>query len=69
MISNSQHQDPFEFNSWLLMSHADSQAKAGADIVMLDNYSPPELALDAKKLKDAFPHIIIEASGVSLGPS
>ena len=38
-------------------------ATAGADIIMLDNYSPTELKLDAEKIKKHFPAIIIEASG------
>lgn len=40
------------------------QAAAGADIVMLDNYdSPVALAGDARKLKEAHPHVLVEASG------
>jgi nicotinate-nucleotide pyrophosphorylase (carboxylating) len=38
-------------------------ASAGADIVMLDNYTPEELKVDAKKIKESHPHVIIEASG------
>ena len=41
------------------------QATAGADIVMLDNRSPGELADMAKALKTEFPSLIIEGSGVS----
>lgn len=40
------------------------QAAAGADIVMLDNYSAAALIEDGTRLKAAFPGIIIEASGV-----
>lgn len=36
---------------------------AGADIVMLDNFSPAEISRDAEKLKSKFPHVVIEASG------
>jgi len=39
-------------------------ARAGADIVMLDNYVQPEkLKHDAATLKQQFPHVLIEASG------
>ena len=38
-------------------------AKAGADIVMLDNFAPQQLKADAKALKQEFPHLLIEASG------
>jgi nicotinate-nucleotide pyrophosphorylase (carboxylating) len=39
-------------------------ARAGADIVMLDNYaSAPALIADAEKLKAAFPAVLVEASG------
>jgi len=38
-------------------------AKAGADIVMLDNFSPSQASSLAKKLKESYPHILIELSG------
>ena len=38
-------------------------ARAGADIVMLDNFEPTKLKEDAKSLKEEFPHLLIEASG------
>eukprot|EP01100_Stratorugosa_tubuloviscum_P007677 TRINITY_DN3171_c0_g3_i1.p1 TRINITY_DN3171_c0_g3~~TRINITY_DN3171_c0_g3_i1.p1 ORF type:complete len:290 (+),score=135.88 TRINITY_DN3171_c0_g3_i1:746-1615(+) len=38
-------------------------ASNGADIVMLDNMRPPKLHEEAQKLKEQFPHILIEASG------
>ncbi|CAB9496313.1 nucleotide pyrophosphorylase [Seminavis robusta] len=38
-------------------------AKAGADIVMLDNFQPEQLKKDAATIKQQFPHLIIEASG------
>jgi len=38
-------------------------ASAGADVVMLDNYSPEALKEDAKKVKQQHPHVLIEASG------
>lgn len=38
-------------------------ARAGADIVMLDNFAPEQLKADAKSLKQEFPHLLIEASG------
>jgi hypothetical protein len=40
------------------------QALAGADIVMLDNYTPARLAEDACELKREFPRVIVEGSGV-----
>jgi len=42
---------------------AEEAIAAGADIVMLDNFEPAELAEAAGKLKDAHPHVIIEGSG------
>ncbi|XP_074483717.1 nicotinate-nucleotide pyrophosphorylase [carboxylating]-like [Sebastes fasciatus] len=38
-------------------------ACAGADIVMLDNFQPQELHVAARALKEAFPTLVIEASG------
>jgi len=38
-------------------------AVAGADIVMLDNFSPCDVGLVASNVKTKFPHILIEASG------
>jgi nicotinate-nucleotide pyrophosphorylase (carboxylating) len=38
-------------------------AEAGAHIVMLDNFEPQQLKEDAKKLKEMYPHVIVEASG------
>mmetsp|Transcript_31360 Transcript_31360/g.47411 ORF Transcript_31360/g.47411 Transcript_31360/m.47411 type:complete len:291 (+) Transcript_31360:65-937(+) len=38
-------------------------SKAGADIVMLDNFEPNQLKNDAKLLKEQFPHVLVEASG------
>ena len=38
-------------------------AKAGADIVMLDNFSPDNAHLVAQQIKDQFPHVMIEVSG------
>jgi nicotinate-nucleotide pyrophosphorylase (carboxylating) len=40
-------------------------SESGADIVMLDNFSPNGLAPIAQRLKERFPHVLIEASGVS----
>lgn len=39
-------------------------AQAGADIVMLDNYTPERIAEDSALLKEQFPHLLVEASGV-----
>jgi nicotinate-nucleotide pyrophosphorylase (carboxylating) len=38
-------------------------AEAGADIVMLDNFTPEILRKDAEKFKEQFPHVLVEASG------
>jgi nicotinate-nucleotide pyrophosphorylase (carboxylating) len=38
-------------------------ARAGADIVMLDNFAPGALKVAAKALKAAFPSVLVEASG------
>ena len=38
-------------------------AEAGADIVMLDNFTPETLHPTAETLKERFPHLLIEASG------
>jgi len=37
--------------------------QAGADIIMLDNYTPLSLKDDAKEIKKLFPHTLVEASG------
>jgi len=37
--------------------------RAGADIVMLDNATPPSIHETARQIKEAYPHILIEASG------
>ena len=38
---------------------------AGADIVMLDNFTHETIPAAAKTVKDAYPHVLVEASGVS----
>eukprot|EP00581_Thalassiosira_minuscula_P029838 CAMPEP_0183778110 /NCGR_PEP_ID=MMETSP0739-20130205/50702_1 /TAXON_ID=385413 /ORGANISM="Thalassiosira miniscula, Strain CCMP1093" /LENGTH=321 /DNA_ID=CAMNT_0026020401 /DNA_START=32 /DNA_END=997 /DNA_ORIENTATION=- len=38
-------------------------AGAGADVVMLDNFSPEQLKKDAATFKQQFPHVTVEASG------
>ncbi|CAM9907716.1 unnamed protein product [Scytosiphon promiscuus] len=38
-------------------------AQAGADIIMLDNFEPAELKAVSRRLKDEFPHVVLEASG------
>ena len=45
------------------LEEAVEAAKAGADICMLDNFEPKQLKADAAKLKQQFPHVLIEASG------
>ncbi|XP_065176581.1 nicotinate-nucleotide pyrophosphorylase [carboxylating]-like [Sycon ciliatum] len=42
---------------------AQEAATAGADIVMLDNFSPSVLATAAQQLKGEFPHLLVEGSG------
>lgn len=42
---------------------ATEAARAGADIIMLDNFNPDELKSVSHKLKSEFPHVILEASG------
>eukprot|EP01063_Lacrimia_lanifica_P016561 TRINITY_DN23104_c0_g1_i1.p1 TRINITY_DN23104_c0_g1~~TRINITY_DN23104_c0_g1_i1.p1 ORF type:complete len:293 (+),score=144.76 TRINITY_DN23104_c0_g1_i1:71-949(+) len=37
--------------------------KAGADVIMLDNFTPEMLRREAPALKKQFPHVIIEVSG------
>jgi len=38
-------------------------AKAGADVVMLDNFQPEPAGRAARALKEKFPHVIVEISG------
>jgi len=45
------------------LEEAIEAGKAGADIVMLDNYSPEALKVDAQQFKDSYPNVIVEASG------
>eukprot|EP00924_Labyrinthula_sp_SR-Ha-C_P000139 augustus_masked-scaffold_39-processed-gene-2.87-mRNA-1 protein AED:0.02 eAED:0.02 QI:0/-1/0/1/-1/1/1/0/298 len=45
------------------LDEAVEACESGADIVMLDNYSGKELIKDAKKLKEKFPYVVVEASG------
>jgi len=42
---------------------AEEAAEAGADVLMLDNYSGEQLREVAKGLKRKWPHVLIEASG------
>lgn len=42
---------------------AESALVAGADVVMLDNFEPGKLKETAKRIKEKFPHAIVEASG------
>ena len=45
------------------LEEALTAAKAGADIVMLDNFTPEQLKKDAKTFKEQYPHVTVEASG------
>lgn len=38
-------------------------AEAGADVVMLDNFTPIQIKHDAPIIKTKYPHVLIEASG------
>ena len=38
-------------------------AQEGADVVMLDNFSPDEIRRDAATFKKQYPHVKVEASG------
>lgn len=38
-------------------------ASAGADVVMLDNFGADEMRAVARKLKEDYPHVLLEASG------
>jgi len=46
-----------------MLSEAIEAAEAGAEVIMLDNYTPEALKADAQQLKAKFPHLIVEASG------
>lgn len=37
--------------------------ESGADVVMLDNYTPERIRAECPRLKARFPHVVIEASG------
>lgn len=45
------------------VEEAQQAARAGADIIMLDNFESKDLAPAAQKLKTEFPNVLIEASG------
>jgi nicotinate-nucleotide pyrophosphorylase (carboxylating) len=45
------------------LDEAFEAASAGADIVMLDNYSPDRLKQDAEAFKRHYPNVLVEASG------
>lgn len=47
------------------VDEATEAARAGAHIVMLDNFSPDRIAESARRIKNEFPHVLVEASGVS----
>ena len=47
------------------MPEALEAAAAGADIVMLDNFTHLTIGGAAAEVKAAYPHIMVEASGVS----
>ena len=45
------------------VDEARSAARAGADVVMLDNFAPNALGPAARTLKAEYPHLLVEASG------
>eukprot|EP00343_Euplotes_focardii_P006963 CAMPEP_0205822880 /NCGR_PEP_ID=MMETSP0206-20130828/14433_1 /ASSEMBLY_ACC=CAM_ASM_000279 /TAXON_ID=36767 /ORGANISM="Euplotes focardii, Strain TN1" /LENGTH=300 /DNA_ID=CAMNT_0053119531 /DNA_START=23 /DNA_END=925 /DNA_ORIENTATION=+ len=45
------------------LDEAFEAAAAGAEIVMLDNYTPDDLKQDARTFKQRYPHVVVEASG------
>eukprot|EP01065_Artemidia_motanka_P053435 TRINITY_DN9907_c0_g1_i1.p1 TRINITY_DN9907_c0_g1~~TRINITY_DN9907_c0_g1_i1.p1 ORF type:complete len:314 (+),score=87.22 TRINITY_DN9907_c0_g1_i1:61-942(+) len=45
------------------VADAEEACRAGADVVMLDNFTPDQLRECAPKLKQAFPHTLFEVSG------
>lgn len=45
------------------LEEAFEAAEAGADICMLDNFSPSQLKRDATSFKTRYPNVLIEASG------
>merc|ERR1712072_1280504 len=45
------------------LAEAIEAATEGADVVMLDNFSPEEIRRDAATFKEKFPHVKVEASG------
>jgi nicotinate-nucleotide pyrophosphorylase (carboxylating) len=45
------------------LSEAIEAATAGADVVMLDNFTPDGVAVAAKELKKQFPGVLVEVSG------
>mmetsp|Transcript_56222 Transcript_56222/g.93521 ORF Transcript_56222/g.93521 Transcript_56222/m.93521 type:complete len:287 (+) Transcript_56222:27-887(+) len=45
------------------LQQAVEAASAGADIVMLDNFSASDFAQPAKELKSKYPHLLVEMSG------
>ena len=45
------------------LEQARAAAAAGADIVMLDNFTPDQLKVDATTFKKEYPHVLVEASG------
>jgi nicotinate-nucleotide pyrophosphorylase (carboxylating) len=46
------------------LEEAIEAAEAGADIVMLDNFTFDSIQEPARVLKEKFPNVLVEASGV-----
>ncbi len=45
------------------MLQVEEALEAGADIIMLDNMSPPNMAIAVRRIREIANHIVIEASG------
>lgn len=45
------------------MQQVEEALEAGADIIMLDNMTPTNMAIAVKRIKEAAQHVIVEASG------
>ena len=66
-MHHDQFSDRYPFNDIVecqSVEEAIEAAAAGADIVMLDNFTHETIGEAAAKVKQAHPHVLLEASGV-----
>ena len=66
-MHHDQFSDRYPFNDIVecqRVEEAIEAAAAGADIVMLDNFTHETIGEAAAKVKQAHPHVLLEASGV-----